>query len=242
MRLSSLTSLNLLPLLAVFLLTACGTQAPKQVIYSGSPEPVIEQEEPAPVLETADDFRKARLIADILYEAKVAYEDNRLMSPDNNNAYGHYRDVLQLDPGNQVALEGIEEIVSRYLVLADVAIRQGKLEEAQTMLTRAERLNPFRPELEAAHDRLEQARTTRIERFELDAAGVRGQSLAMLNRLAEIALFVQRNEATFLINARSDEEGRWIYKVMREAVGGYRLRGNIDISGSPNILVTLPAK
>ena len=63
-----------------------------------------------------------------------------------------------------------------------------------------------------------------------------------MSRLAEIAQFIQRNEATFLINAPSDEEGRWIYKVMREAVGGYRLRGNIDISAIPNILVTLPSK
>jgi hypothetical protein len=52
---------------------------------------------------------------------------------------------------------------------------------------------------------------------------------------------LQASEATFLIRARTDEEGRWIYKTMRDAVGGYRLRGNIDVSGTPAIVVSTPS-
>jgi len=229
-----------LTLVVVLLLTACASKQPTRVVYRGPPpvEPVPEEVDS---FEETEAFRRSRILADMLYEAKVAYEDNRLMSPSGNNAFDHYREVLQLDPGNQVALEGIEEIVLRYIDLADVAMRQSKYDEARSMLDRAERLNPIRPELEGARQRLELARRTKVSTFALDAGGLRSQSLDAMNELAEIAQYIQRNEAVFLINARTDEEGRWIYKVMREAVGGYRLRGNIDISGTPGILVTIPA-
>ena len=98
-----------------------------------------------------------------------------------------------------------------------------------------------RAELAGARQRLQLAQRNKIESYALDPEGLRSQSLEMMTRLGEIAQQIMRDEATFIINARSDEEGRWIYKIMRESVGGYRLRGNIDISGTPNILVTVPA-
>jgi signal recognition particle GTPase len=101
------------------------------------------------------------------------------------------------------------------------------------------RINSELPELAAARERLDVARQNKIEVFTLDPAGLSSQNVEMLSKLAEVAQHIQQIEATFLINARSDEEGRWIYKVMREAVGGYRLRGNIGIAGTASILVTL---
>ncbi len=35
-------------------------------------------------------------------------------------------------------------------------------------------------------------------------------------KLGEIGQHIRNLEATFLINARTDEEGRWIYKIMRK--------------------------
>lgn len=186
-------------------------------------------------------FARSMLLADMLYEARIAFEDNRLMSPSGDNALDRYRQVLQLDPGNAVALQGIQDIVLRYVDLADVAMRQGQHAEADSLLDRAAALNPERPELLAAWQRLELARQTEVHNYQLDPQGLAEQSLEVMVRLGEIAQQIQRNEATFLINARNDAEGRWIYKVMREAVGGYRLRGNIDISSTPGILVTLPS-
>src|SRR5690606_14676305 len=160
--------------------------------------------------------------------------------PAGDNALDRYRQVLQLDPGNAVALEGIEAIVLRYVDLADAAMRQGQYDQAETLLGRAASLNPARAELLAARERLTVARQTKVQRFDLDPKGLEGESLEVMVQLAEIARQIQRNESTFLINARTDAEGRWIYKVMREAVGGYRLRGNIDISSTPGILVMQP--
>lgn len=210
------------------------------MVYSGTPAPVVEE---VPLQEDANTsaFARTMLLADILYAARTAYEDNRLMSPAGDNAYDRFIEVLQLDPGNEVAMQGIRDIVQRYIDLADAATALGKFTEAGGLLARAASLDPEQSGLAAARARLESARRNKIDTYELDPEGLRSQSLEMMTRLGDIAQQIMRNEATFLINARSDDEGRWIYKVMREAVGGYRLRGNIDISGTPTILVTVPS-
>lgn len=235
---SGITSKPLLVGAALLLLAGCASK-PAKTVYSGAPA-VAPVAAPLPVGPDPM-FVRAQLLADILYEAKIAYEDNRLMSPAGNNAYDRYQEVLQLDPGNAVALEGIQEIVLRYIDLANTAAVQGKHAEAETLLGRAARLDPERPELAAARARLEAARDTEIETWNLDPAALGNQDLEIMVQLAEIAQHIMSIEATFLINARTDEEGRWIYKTMRDAVGGYRLRGNIDLSATPNILVTVPS-
>lgn len=224
----------------MLLLPVACTTPERTTVYSGSPAPVVEE---APPVDdgSAAEFARSMLLADILYAARTAYEDNRLMSPMGDNAYDRYIEVLQLDPGNEVAMQGIRDIVLRYIELADAAVALGKFSEAQSLLGRATSLDPERAELAAARARLEAAQRNKIETYALDPAGLSSQSLEVMTRLAEIAQNIMRDEATFLINARNDEEGRWIYKVMRESVGGYRLRGNIDISGTPSILITVPA-
>lgn len=219
------------------LVTACATK-PAVTVYSPQPVPEPEPEQPLLVDEAA--LRRARILADMLYDAKSAYDDNRLMLPAGNNAYEIYQQVLQLDPGNAVAVQGIEEIALRYVALAESAINLAEYDNAESMLARAMRLSPQRAEIAATRARLEQARKNRVQVHEIDPAGLKAQSLEVMSELAEIAQQIQRTEATFLIRARSDEEGRWIYKTMRDAVGGYRLRGNIDITGTPAVVITTP--
>jgi hypothetical protein len=223
---------------ALVLLGACATQENKTV-YSGAPAPVVVEAPPQDDGSAAA-FARTMLLADILYAARTAYEDNRLMSPAGDNAYDRYIEVLQLDPGNEVAMQGIRDIIQRYIDLADGATALGKFSDAEGLLGRAASLDSGYEGLAAARARLEAAQRNKIDTYALDPEGLRSQSLEMMTRLGDIAQQIMRNEATFLINARSDDEGRWIYKVMREAVGGYRLRGNIDISGTPTILVTVP--
>ena len=227
-------------LVGFFLLLASCTTPEKPVVYtSPEPEPVVEPE-PETVLISDQELRRARLLADILYSAKQAFADNRLQLPAGNNAYDRYQEVLQLDPGNAVALTGIQEIALRYVGLANAATAIGQYDNAESHLIRAMRINSELPELADARERLNVARQNKMVVYNLDPAGLSSKSAEMLSHLAEVAQHIQDIEATFLINARNDEEGRWIYKVMREAVGGYRLRGNIGVAGTASILVTVP--
>jgi tetratricopeptide (TPR) repeat protein len=226
--------------LFLLLLAACNTP-PAPVVYSGNPLPEAPPEEPVDDGAAAAEFARSLLLADLLYAARNAYEDNRLMTPAHDNAYDRYLEVLRLDPANAVAQQGLRDIVRRYIELADGETALGRFNEAENLLRRAAMLEPDHADLQAARQRLTQARQSAIDSYALDADGLRQQSLEVMNRLAEIAQEIRRQDATFLINARTDDEGRWIYKVMREAVGGERLRGNIAISGTPSIALARPA-
>lgn len=236
-----MTSWVRLSLLACLMLlfSACQTQD-NRIIYTGAPLPTPEPE-PRPEPVESDAIRQARRLADLLYDARLAYEDNRLMTPASNNAYDRYRTALDIDPGNAVAQQGLVDIALRYGELANTAMNQGQYDNAANLLARGERVQPGREELAVVRQRLEQAGRNEVETFTLDPAGLDGQSPALMTQLGEIAQHIRSREATFLINARNDAEGRWIYKVMRESVDGYRLRGNIALSGTPTIVVTVAA-
>jgi len=221
------------------MLVSCASTESETIVYSGSE--VEEQAVPAEEsLSSNDPFVRQRILADMLYEARVAYEDNRLMSPAGNNAYAGFRAVLDFEPDNDVALQGMRDIVQRYVELADAAIKIGQYENAESYLERGASLGVNSGVVRDAQRQLEQAREIKMSIFPLDSDGLAEQRLETMVKLGEIGQYIRDIEATFLINARTDEEGRWIYKIMREAVGGYRLRGNIGVANEPSIQVLIP--
>jgi len=185
-------------------------------------------------------FVRQRILADMLYEARVAYEDNRLMTPPGNNAYDGFRSVLDFDPENEVALQGIRDVALRYVELAEAAIQVRQYDNAEDLLNRAARVDGSQPAIADSRRRLEQAREIEMDVFSLDAESLSQRNLEIMVELGEIGQYIRDREATFLINARTDEEGRWIYQTMRQAVGGYRLRGNIAMDNEPSIQVVVP--
>lgn len=188
----------------------------------------------------ADPFLRARIMADMLYEASVAFEDNRLLLPAGDNAYDRYMEVLSIVPDNQVALTGIENIVDRYVLMALDAIRVGQFENAENYLNRAASIHPGKENIVEARSVLRSESQISRDYFTLDPQELDRQSLDIMSRLGSIAEYVRSREATFLITARNDAEGRWIYRIMREATGGYRLRGDIAIGNRPTIQVNVP--
>ncbi|MEX2468702.1 MAG: hypothetical protein WD396_03010, partial [Pseudohongiellaceae bacterium] len=97
------------------LLTACAT-------------PETEPEAPASraddratvrVLSEAEVYRGQRVpelertIADLLYEGLQALDEDRLLTPVDDNAHARFQRVLAYEPDNQLALEGLEDIVLR---------------------------------------------------------------------------------------------------------------------------------
>jgi len=226
----------------IALLVSCASNESDPIIYSGSESGVqneVPQTEEGP-LSSDDPFVRQRIMADMLYEARVAYEDNRLMSPVGNNAYDMFRAILDFAPDNEVALQGIGDIALRYIDLADAAMQLRQYDNAESLLDRAASIREHADAVVDARRRLEQARKIQMEIFALDSEQLADQSLEIMVELGEIGQYIQEKEATFLINARTDEEGRWIYRIMREAVGGYRLRGNIAVDSNPSIQVVIP--
>ena len=218
-------------LLAGVLLQTCRT--PEQVVQAPQQHQPEAEEflEPVRLDAWEEEFRQQRYIADILYDALKAIDADRLLTPADNNAFSRFRQVLEIQPGNKVALQGIQDIVRRYIELAAEASRQGQFSQAQIMLVRARIVDPDNPAIAGAQAALAAEINSDDLFFELDASAVARKSDAIKAKLADIAAQAKRHDALFLITSPNDEHARWIFSVMREAVPGYRLRGNIELAG-----------
>ncbi|MGB0322195.1 MAG: hypothetical protein ACPGAF_07720, partial [Pseudohongiellaceae bacterium] len=80
---------------------------------------------------------ESRLIADLLFAGLQALDADRLLTPVDDSAHGRFQRVLAYDPDNEIALQGLQDIVLRYVELAEDASRQGQFEEAAGFLDRA---------------------------------------------------------------------------------------------------------
>ncbi len=93
-------------------------------------------------------------IEDQLVAARADLAARRLTTPPGNNAYDKYQSILEDDPDNQEAREGLQRILDLYLFIAFDAMARGNLRHADEMLQRAAKVNPQSPRLIQAHAKL----------------------------------------------------------------------------------------
>jgi hypothetical protein len=195
----------------------------------------------AEVYSGSDSADISRMIPDILYAALQALSEDRLLTPVDDNAHGRFKRVLAMDPRNELALEGLQDIVVRYLQLAEESMRRGSFDEAETLLGRARFVDPSHPGIASTAEALRLEMTSNDLFFKLDYPIYSARSELAQNELADIARQTREHEAFFLITAPNDDLARWMVSVMREAVSGYRLRGNIELSSRLGIRLRMPS-
>jgi serine/threonine protein kinase len=125
----------------------------------------------------------------------------RLASPSGRNAFERYQSVLELDPDNARAREGLLEIVNRYLEFKDRAVgrkdfdkAQGYLEKAETVLPRSELLADAKVELDAAraeHEAKQALAAQEAQRLGEESVG----AAAGLEQLAKAQAEIERLKA-----------------------------------------------
>jgi hypothetical protein len=71
-------------------------------------------------------FRDQEGIDELLHRAQAALAGNRLALPVDTSAYYYYKKVLELDPDNSQARDGVTHIADQYLALAKKAIEKGQ--------------------------------------------------------------------------------------------------------------------
>lgn len=81
----------------------------------------------------------------------------RLTTPRGNNALETYRRVLEADPGNKTALDGLATITKRYREWATAARRRHNLDRARLYYKRALEVSPYDPTLTAELRKLERS-------------------------------------------------------------------------------------
>jgi hypothetical protein len=194
----------------------------------------------APPLDTA---------AVLMMRAEEAYQKNNLMMPLNDNAFDRYQAVLLLRPGHKGAIAGLQKIAQRYCSLAQKALTQRDGDRSREMLARArqayqhhECIGPLAGKIRKLPvSVVSKSKNTYVKPdlsgndFKLPKADLSHRNQNIKQLLSEIAQQAKLRGMAFLIVARDDKEGRWIYNEMRKSVPGYRLRGNIERGSVPRI-------
>jgi len=240
-RTSKFLSLSLLAILLV----GCQTppaESPPSESASGSTALDIRVLSEAEVYSGSSSADSRSMIPDILYEALQALGEDRLLTPIDDNAHSRFRRVLAMDSQNELALQGLQDIVERYLELAGESMRRGIFDEAKTMLDRARSVDASHPDIATVAEALRKEMNSNDLFFELDYPLYAARSEFAQNQLADIARQTREHEAFFLITAPNDDLARWMVSVMREAVAGYRLRGNIELSSHLGVRLRLPSE
>lgn len=212
-----------------------------------APEP---QPAPAPAVEppkpTKEEIRQ-RAIQHFLRRAEEAQREGFYTMPAGASAYDFYLNVLSMDPGNQQARAGIQIIVMELVSRARDALRQRAFGQVNSLLNRADEISPGNPLSAEVRKQLqrEQRRAAAAvsqdgpaaQSVSLPPAELSAKSPAMVATLQSIAQQIRTHEMRVIIVARTDGEGRWIYSQLREAVPGYRVRGDIRLGSPPRLLL-----
>ncbi len=232
-------------LFSALLMSLVACAAPVETPENASPEG-IESESPnfsgieENAVSLAPAYNDRQFIADLLYEALQALDNDRLLTPVDNNAHGRFKRVLAYEPDNEIALQGLKDIVRRYLQLAEQSMRRGLFEEAKSFIDNAKFVDEDDNRIAGVWLALQAEMNSADLFFNLNAGEFAARSDAARAKLEEIARETQRTNAFFLITAPNDDLGRWMFGVMRDAVPGFRLRGNIELSSQTSIRLRLP--
>ncbi|SHF68979.1 hypothetical protein SAMN04487965_2458 [Microbulbifer donghaiensis] len=189
---------------------------------------------------------RQRNVEFFLDRAEAAQREGFLTYPAGASAYDYYLRVRQLDPDNRRAASGIQTIVIDLVERARDALRRRSFGEVTSFLNRADELAPgnalvaeVRAQLVRERSRAKQD-LPQGEVVELPAAQLAARSADTVALLRGAAARIRREDLRVIIVAPTDAEGRWIYQQLREAVPGYRIRGDIKLGSPPRLLLTRP--
>lgn len=233
-------------LASLLLLCVAACQPAQSVRVVQVPAPAAPQNS-APVVDDAAlattfelELRYQRIIADLLYEGIKALNANRLITPPDISAHAYFSRVLAIEPENAMALKGLQDIVAKYLQLADQAGRQGQFDSAKSYLQRAELVDSSHQGIAGAWVKLEAEMKSTDVVHSISARELANQSATLMEELGKIGIQARDTGAFFLITAPNDVQARWIYTQMQSAVAGHRLRGNIELGDSPTVRLIMP--
>lgn len=90
---------------------------------------------------------RRQMVDRLLARAEQAAAANRLTTPQGNNAYQFYREVLALEPENAAAHRGLVALADRYATMADAALRRMRLPTANMYCRQGLAIDPHNPRL-----------------------------------------------------------------------------------------------
>ncbi len=114
----------------------------------------------------------------LLAKGQHALDEYRLTTPAEDNALRYYRQVLNIEPDNRGAIEGLEEIAKRYAWLAQRELSESDYVEARRFVRRGLRVQPDNPTLIALRREIQVQSTSAMSATNesAEASGARGDT------------------------------------------------------------------
>jgi len=189
-----------------------------------------------------------------LGQAERALAKNRLTQPAYDNAYDKFSAALLLAPKNAQAQNGLNTVQMQLVGIAREHLAQGHLSKADAQYQKVLGLFPNAPlvgELSdniraakaAIQSRLAKARRTAHSdpnRYLIPVKHIRSEADDAKQWFTKMAQAIKASDSSIFIHARSDSEGRWVYKALRSSVDNYLIRGDIRIGDPPAIELLEP--
>jgi len=112
----------------------------------------------APAAGKASAAAPAASLDEVLEKARLAMDERRYIEPAKNNALEHFRTVLQLEPGNAEATEGLKRLGGLLIARARTALDERRFDNALAELEAARSIDPNDQRLVEVDARLDSMR------------------------------------------------------------------------------------
>lgn len=172
----------------------------------------------------------------LLVAADLNYNNNQLTTPQDNNALQKYRMVLEQEPGNTEALDGINRIVEKYLAWARDHAEQGNISKARLYVARAETVDASHPNIGPVVNLINDREDQKTTLFTLRRDDVLTRNAARI-AFDTMAQHITRTRSFATIRAPDDASGRWIYQELNARVP-FRVEAAFEVKNTPSVLLS----
>ncbi len=178
------------------------------------------------------------MLIELEYAALDALNRQHISLPQAGSAEDLYNQMLAIDPTNEPALRGIEQVVEHHVAAALDALATGQIALANSALARARRLDPSHPSIAPTENQLQLLAKAEFVRIDLPRGDLREQAYQTMQQLSNlVSQLEQQLNCRFTIAVTSDAQGRYVYQLLKRRLAEHstnqRLRAGIVIS-SPN--------
>lgn len=217
--------LSLIALLLAFLQACQNTNIKKDSI----PPTVTNTPAPKTVI-------NPRVIA-LLDDAYRAFDEDRLTTPIDDNAYLKFLQVLSIEAENKAANQGIAEIVEKYLAWAIAAVQNKQYRKALAYVTKANSVDENHLNIKPVEKMIRNQQLANHKVYRLDRNLLKERAPSLVEKLQGIARQIEYHQAAIVISAPTDGEGRWIYQQLNYATEN-RIRATFELSSKPEVRIS----
>ena len=149
--------------------------------------------------------------------ATKSFRKDLLTTPDKKNAYYFYQQILLLDPDNEPAQVGLDQIVERYLAWAIDAAYEKQPAKARSYIARSSLVDKTHPSIGPTLKQVQIINESVYEKFAFNPGPVLQDEEAIVRLGSFIKNRSIRPRCRYLISATNDQLVRKIYNLIQLA-------------------------